>query len=322
MKKEETTHWADNKEVVKSSLPLKFTLLLIKMIPGFILRIVIYLVSFFFFLFTPKARKAARIYQHHLKEFTNGATPKVIRSYPQILSFAFCIVEKMEGWLGKIKFSQIEYQNDDIDSILDDLRRGQGCLLLTSHLGNMELMRSLNDNNEKLVGRYVPVYVIMDTKISPQFTETLNSINGKVGVNIIDSSEIGPDSMVTLMDAIEAGAMVVIAGDRTSAQNREKVIKQSFLGEEAPFPYGVFLIPFLLKAPVYYMFGMREKISIFKPNYKFHIEKSKIDFNCGRAKREEMIKECCKEFAEKLEKYAAMYPFQWYNFFNFWNMDV
>lgn len=322
MKKAETTHWADNKEVVRTNILLKFTLLLIKITPGFLLRIIIYIVSFFFYIFSPKAIKSVRLYQHNLKNFTNGTTPKVIRSYPQILSFAFCIVEKMEGWLGKIKFSQIEYQNDDIDSILDDLRRGQGALLITSHLGNMELMRSLNDNNEKLVGRYVPVYVIMDTKISPQFSETLNSINGKVGVNIIDSSEIGPDSMVTLMDAIENGAMVVIAGDRTSAQNRDKVIKQSFLGKEAPFPYGVFLIPFLLKAPVYYMFGMREKVSIFKPKYKFHIEKSQLDFNCGRAKREEMIKECCKEFAEKLEKYCAMYPFQWYNFFNFWNMDV
>lgn len=320
--KNNEVHWADGKEIVRTSFLLKFTLILLKHIPGFLIRIFIFPVSFCFYLFSIPARRQVRLYQQHLKTFSEGKCPKVIRSFPQILSFSFCIVEKMEGWLGKIKFKQIEYQNDDITNILDDLKQGKGVFIITSHLGNMELMRSLNENNRQLVGRDVPVYVVMDTKISPQFTATLNSINKNVAVNIIDSSSIGPDSMVTLMDAIEEGAMVVIAGDRTSAHNRNKIIKQSFLGEEAPFPYGVFLIPFLLKAPVYYLFGLREKISIFYPKYKFHIEKSAIDFSCGRAKREEMIKECCKEFAEKLEKYCIMYPYQWYNFFNFWNMEV
>lgn len=322
MTNEEKIHWAEEKEVVHTSFPLKLTLFLLKYTPFFLVRIIVYFVSFFFTIFVSRVRKESRLYQKRLKEFTLGKCPKIISGYLQILSFSFCIIEKMEGWLGKIKFRKIEYQNDDISLILDDLRQKKGVLLITSHLGNMELMRSLSENNQQLVGRDVPVYVIMNTKISPAFTTTLNSINNKVSVNIIDSTEIGPDSMVTLMDAIEKGALVVIAGDRTSAQNRDKIIKQSFLGKEAPFPYGVFLIPFLLKAPVYYMFGLREKISILYPKYKVYIEKSKIDFNCSRTKREENITRCCKEFVEKLEKYCQMYPYQWYNFFNFWNMEI
>lgn len=316
-------HWADEKEIVHTSLPLKFTLLLLKHIPCFLIRIFIFPVSFFFFVFSPRVRKDCRNYQKHLQHFTDvkqiTKTPKKILSYPQILSFSCCIVEKMEGWLGKIKFKQIEYQNDDIESILEDLRQNKGVFVITSHLGNMELLRSLSENNEKLVGRQVPVYVIMDTKITPSFSATLNSINNKVNVNIIDAANIGPDSMVILMEAIEKGALVVIAGDRTPSNNRDKVLKQEFLGEQANFPYGVFLIPFLLKSPVYYMFGLREKISILYPKYKVYIEKSKVDFNCSRAEREEKIKECCKEFVEKLEKFCVRYPYQWYNFFNFWN---
>lgn len=321
-KEEKKTHWADEKEVVKTNTPLKFTLLLVKHIPSWLLRLFIYPVGFFFFLFSARSRSEAHLYQKQLRTFTKGDSPRLLNSCHQIVSFAFCVVEKMEGWLGKFKFQNVEYQNDDIDNILADLREGKGVFIFTSHLGNMELLRSLSENNRQLVGRDVPVWVVMDTKVTTQFSSTLSSINEKVDFNIVDASSIGPDSMVTFMDAVENGGMVVIAGDRTSANNRDKIIKQSFLGKEAPFPYGSFLIPFLLKVPVYYLFAFRKHTSLCAPKYEFYIEKSQIDFNCGRAKREEYIKACCAEYAGKLEKFCAMYPYQWYNFFNFWNMEL
>lgn len=322
MNNEEQTHWADEAEVVKTNKPLKFTLLLVKYIPSFLVRIFIYPVSLFFFLFSSRSRHEARLYQKQLRKFTNGKCPHIISGLNQIISFSYCLIEKMEGWLGKFKFKNIEYQNDDISLILEDLKNGKGVFVFSSHLGNMELLRSLSENNRQLVGRDVPVYVIMDTKVSAQFSATLSSINKMVDFNIIDASEIGPDSMVTLMDAVENGGMVVIAGDRTSANNRDKIIKQSFLGKEAAFPYGAFLMPFLLKAPVYHLFALRKRTSIFSSKYKFYIEKSKINFECARSEREANIKACCAEYAGKLEKFCQMYPYQWYNFFNFWNMEI
>ena len=121
------------------------------------------------------ARKAAVQYQKQLREFTGRKIPPHISSYRQMLSFSLCVIEKMEGWLGKIKFDRIQYQNDDITDILDQLKAGKGALLITSHLGNMELLRSLSDYNEQLVGREVPVYVVMDMKVNNNFTETLKS---------------------------------------------------------------------------------------------------------------------------------------------------
>ena len=156
----------------------------------------------------------------------------------------------MEGWLGKIKFNKIQYHDDDITSILELLKEGKGAMLITSHLGNMELLRSLSDYNYQLVGRNVPVYVVMDTKVNSNFSETLKSVNPKVSFNVISSNEIGPDAIVTLMDAVESGALVVIAGDRTSPNSKEKNLRISFLGKDASFPYGVFLIPALMKAPL------------------------------------------------------------------------
>ena len=137
-------------------------------------------------------------------------------------------------------------------------------------------------------------------------------------MNVINASNFGPDSILLIEEQAEQGALIVAAGDRTSINNRDKSITKDFLGRKADFPYGVFLIPALLKMPVYYMFGMREKMSIFHPKYNVHIEKSSADFSCSRSDRENQIMKCCTEFVSTLEKFCVRYPYQWYNFFEFW----
>jgi len=313
------SHWSEKQEVIKTNKPLKLLLVLFKYTPGFMVRALIYPVSFFYWIFSPETRRVTTIYQKRLREFTGRNIPKRISPYKQILSFSLCVLEKMEGWLGKIKFNKIQYQNDDITSILELLKEGKGAMLITSHLGNMELLRSLSDYNQQLVGREVPVYVVMDMDVNSNFSETLKSVNPRVSFNVISSNEIGPDSIVTLMEAVENGSLVVIAGDRTASNSKEKNLRINFLGKTASFPYGVFLIPALMKVPVYFMFGLRSKLSIFNPKQNVYIEKCHTDFNCPRNERDERIVQCCGEFVARLEKYCILYPYQWYNFFDFWS---
>ena len=319
---EELIHWADEKEVVKTNKPLKLLLVLFKHLPGPVVRFLIYPVSFFYLIFSSRARDEALCFQNQLREFSGGKSPKHLSAYAQILSFSLCVLEKLQGWLGQVKFSRIEYQNDDINLLLNQLREGKGAVLLTSHLGNMELMRSLSENNTGLVGREVPVIVVMELNSTVQFNNTLMSINPKVAFNVVDVADIGIETIDRLNDGIEKGGLVILAGDRTSAHARDKVIVKKFLGKDAQFPYGTFLLPFLLKAPVYYMYGLRSRMSIFSPKYKIFIEKSKINFESkDRRERYSKIEDLCQEFVEKLEKYAMKYPYQWYNFYNFWNME-
>lgn len=320
MENPDTIHWADEKEAIKTNRPLKIILLLLKHLPGWLVRTVIYPVSFFYYIFSPRARNESYRYQKQLKKFTNGECPKKIRAYRQILSFALCVLEKMQGWLGQIEYSTVEYQNDDITPLINQLKEKKGALLIASHHGNIELMRSLSGYCSKLVGFEVPIIVVMEVATTEQFTKTLKEINGEVSHNVINSADIGPDTIVYLMEQIEKGGLVIIAGDRTSAHARDKIIVQDFLGKPAPFPYGTFLIPFLLKCPIYYMFGLRSKTSIFYPKQRLYLEKSLINTDCSREEREDNIKALCAEFSGKLEKYTKMYPYQWYNFHNFWNL--
>ena len=315
---EDKGHWSEEKEVIKSNKPLKFVLWLLKVFPSFLVHAVCYPVALFYVIFLPNIRRYARTYQKNLKAFTGGKVPKRISAYRQVLNFALCIEEKMEGWLGKVSFDRINLQNDDIGELIERLKAGKSSVIMASHLGNMELMRSMQDYITGLCGRKVPILIIMDLNISANFSKTLTEMNSGYTTNVIDASNFGPDSILRIEEQAEQGALIVAAGDRTSINKNEKTITKSFLGKETNFPYGVFLIPALLKMPVYYMFGMREKMSIFNPKYNVHIEKSTADFNCPRGERENQINVCCSEFVSKVEKYCIMYPYQWYNFFNFW----
>lgn len=311
-------HWSDEKEVVRSNKPLKLTLLLLKHLPSACVLWLIYPISFFYLIFSKRARVDARTYQKQLKEYTGGQIPVKISPYKQILSFSLCVVEKMEGWLGKFDYNRLIKHDDDLNTILEDLNRGQGALVIGSHLGNMELLRSISSMNTAGANRKVSVTALMELNGTQMFNQTLREISPNVDMNVIDSRNIGPDTICLLQDTIENGGIIFLAGDRTSATTRNRVIKEKFLGREAEFPYGIFMLASLLNAPTYYIFGLRTKNATIHPVNNIFIEKSKVDFNCKRSEREERIRELCKEYISKLEKYCKLYPYQWYNFFNFW----
>ena len=88
MTSEKTIHWADEAEAIKSNRPLKVLLFLFKIMPAFLVHSLCYPVAFFYLIFSPHARKDARLYQKQLKEFTGGKVPHRVSGYRQILNFS------------------------------------------------------------------------------------------------------------------------------------------------------------------------------------------------------------------------------------------
>lgn len=312
-------HWSDSQEVVKTNRPLKFTLLLIKFLPAFLVHLIVIPVSFFFFLCAKSARKHVENFQKQMQLYTNGETPEKINPYLTILSFALSVVEKMEGWLGKVKYGNLIRHDDDLQELISLLESGKGAFLIGSHLGNIELMRSLSSFCETGVSKKISVTTIMSMKVTSQFNNTLKEINPEVVTNVIDPDSIGPETIFALQNEVENGGLVVITADRTSAHSEKRSIKHDFLGKTADFPYGVFLIATLLKAPVYFVFGLRTKSAALFPKNGIFVEKSKIDLaGCTGREARAKIPELCGEYVTTLEKYCIKYPNQWYNFFDFW----
>lgn len=320
-KTEELLHWADEKEVISSNKPLLLVFGLMRKLPDYLVFILIYPISFFFYIFSKRGRVEAKNYQRQMKEFTGGKVPLKISPFKQILSFSLCVMEKMEGWLGNYHYNELVTHDDDLKSLQSQLEQGKGALFIGSHLGNIELLRSLSSFGENGIIRKISVTAIMELKSTEQFNRTLKEVNPNVDFQVIDPEKIGVNTIIELQEQIENGGLVVITGDRTSARSRSRIIREKFLGKDADFPYGVFVLALLLKAPTYYVFGLRTKTASLRPKYHIFVEKSKVDFERPSSKRDEKIHALCKEFVVKLEKYCVQFPYQWYNFYNFWKLE-
>lgn len=308
--------WYEQKETASSEAPLKLTLFLVRILPHWLLALLAFPVSFFYWLSCPKARAAASLFQKQLCTF---AGKKIrVNTYAQVYSFALCLVEKFEGWCGKKKFSSIIYSDDDSAELKKLLSQKKGAVLIGSHLGNSELLRSFASFGETGVPLRVGVTSIADTKTTAKFNKTLASLNLSADMELISTDQIGAGTIDYLQQKIDSGGLVVLMGDRVSSAVPGRSLKQDFLGKEAAFPYGTFLMASLIQAPIYYFFALRPKDITFSSKYDMLVKKSSVHFLPGRKNRELNLRNFSSEYAQVLQSNCLEHPFQWYNFFDFW----
>jgi predicted LPLAT superfamily acyltransferase len=228
-------------------------------------------------------------------------------------------VEKLETWSGKFSFEAIHFQDDDIQELVSDMENGKGVFLVTSHLGNIELLRGLANFNRTGVSKKVPMTAIIDMKVTANFSRMIKELNPQSSLDIIGADEIGPATAILLEEKLAAGEIVTIAGDRTSANAADNSIMIPFLGKDAPFSPGAFYLAVLMRAPVYFIFALRHKDLTLSVNYDMHVHKSSLSFECTKKERLARSSELACSYAALLECYCKEKPFQWYNFYNFWS---
>jgi predicted LPLAT superfamily acyltransferase len=107
---------------------------------------------------------------------------------------------------------------------------------------------------------------------------------------------------------------VAIAGDRTPVRTEDRVSLVPFLGHDAPFPQGPYLLAHLLECPVYLMFCLRHK-----RGYRLYFEKFAERITLPRRDKSAALGQWAACYARRLESFCLIDPFQWYNFFDFWD---
>ena len=321
--KNENRHWSRLNEQAAGYWQLKFVLFLFFIFPVTVLRIIAFPVGFFYFLFSKRARTESKRYLQKIAPLLDD--PKMSKRcgsffgpLRHIVSFSLSLIEKLQSWGGKYPLKNIHFQDDDIAELMRELEDGKGTVLVFSHLGNSELLRGLLNLGKTGVSRQIPVTAVMDKKVNAHFTRMLNELNPRSGMDIIGADEIGPQTAVLFEEKLASGEMVVIAGDITAAKSDSKDLTIPFLGKEAPFPRGVFYLAAMMKAPVYFVFSLRRKDLSLNPEYDMYVHKYPLSFDCSRKERAEKSSQMAHSFASYLEGYCKEQPFQWYNFFDFW----
>ncbi|GLS83169.1 glycosyltransferase family 2 protein [Paraferrimonas haliotis] len=265
----------------------------------------------FYYLTDANARATSTQYRQKLTEFAKSRSHSLptLSSYRHIYSFGQNMLDKLAAWGGHIGLDSLDFSDEAL--LQSVINSNEGAVILASHLGNIELCRALSGKYTELT-----INALVFTEHAETFNSVMKQVNPNSNLNLIQVTELGPDTAILLEQKLSQGEWVVIVGDRTSVTQHKRVVWQSFLGTPAPFPQGPFMLAGLLKHPVYTMFGFanNDRYDIFFEPFEQHP-------SLPRGQRQQALQQLVAKYAQRLEHYALRYPLQWYNFFDFWTCE-
>ena len=110
-----------------------------------------------------------------------------------------------------------------------------------------------------------------------------------------------------IRSALERNEIICMTGDRYIKNS--KYLTQVLLAKEARFPEGPFLLALKLKVPVLFVYVMKERNS----HYHLYARNPNV--------RYKDVNELLKSYVKNLEWILSKYPFQWFNYFDFWETN-
>ena len=305
------SHWS-NLEERGVYLGLKLMLKTYRVLgrPGF--SLILIPVILYFFLTNGTARRAsvdflARVDGHAQGRQMPGRWPARLRSIRHFTQFGEAILDKLRAWTGGLRLEDIDFENYEAFLALQE--SGRGGVLIASHLGNAEVSRALGARIPNL-----KFTVLVHTKHAKNFNRMMREENPDSTVSLIQVTEVGPETAIVLSQKIAAGEFVVIVGDRTPVGESSRSIWAPFLGRPAPFPEGPFILAAILKCPVLLIFCLKQD-----NRFRVVFEPFRDAIDMPRARRRETLEALVADYARRLEAHCLRYPYQWFNFFDFWN---
>jgi len=271
-------------------------------------RLVLYPVVLYYWLRRPEARAGSREYLARLqaRHGVFGRPPGIRLALGHFRAFAETLLDKALAFGGRFAFGTVRYEGDG--DVLRALQGGRGGLFIASHLGNLELCRTLADLRPGL-----RLSVLVHTRHAPTFNRVLERLSPQAALKLIQVTDLNPGVAALLAERVAAGEFVVIAGDRVPVSVQPRVVWAPFLGKPAPFPVGPYVLAALLRCPVFLVFCVREG-----EGYRLVFESFRDQIVLPRARREQALRELAADYAARLERQCVKAPLEWCNFFPFW----
>jgi lauroyl/myristoyl acyltransferase len=183
-----------------------------------------------------------------------------------------------------------------LQAVLQDPR---GFVAATAHLGNWELAGRLLST----YGRRI--HVLMAPEQDPAIQRFLRQKGGETDIHFItnDSKTV----FIQLLMALRRGDVVAVQMDRATGHRSDVTVP--FFGTPAVFPLGPFLLARAAQVPVLPCF------CVMRPDARYEIW---VDRAIPVAPGGE--KAALHQMVRVLERYIAMAPNQWYNFYDVWDV--
>lgn len=265
-------------------------------------RVVVYGIAAYFVLAAPAARKASR--QYLAKVLERKIT--WLDLYRHIFAFSSTIHDRV--YLLNDRHDLFDIHMSGADPLHALHARDGGLFLFGAHLGSFEVLRCLARDNPKL-----KVCIAMHPENARQVNDALTAINPRAMQDIVPLGHI--DSMLAIHRKIGEGAMIGILADR--AVGSDQYISVPFFGIPAHFPTGPFRMAAMLRHPVYFMAGLYLGGNRYDIHFELLADFSDLD-HAEAGARDLAITSAVQKYVSILERHCRQAPFNWFNFYNFW----
>lgn len=259
---------------------------------------ILYFVAAYFCFFALSSSKS--IYYYLNKRLKYPRFKSIFKIFQSYYIFGQTIIDKVAISSGlRNKFT---YEFDGVELINETLKEKKGGILISAHLGNFEIAEHFFGELEENAAISLLTTDIEHTAIK----NYLDSVTSKSNIKFIFIKE-DLSHIFQINAALARNEIVCITGDRYFEGS--KYLTQDLLGQEARFPSGPFMLASRLKVPVLFVYVMKET------NTHYHLYARK-----AKSKHRD-AKELLKEYTESLQWMLDKYPLQWFNYFDFWNVN-
>jgi len=229
--------------------------------------------------------------------------------YRHFLCFSTTVLDRV--YLMADRFSRFDVQTVGLEALSDARSQGRGVLVLSAHLGSFDALRVMSLRNPD-----VSIRILLDVGQNAALSEMLNELNPKLASTIIDARRPGPALVLDMHQALETNAIVSTLADRLRPGN--PAIVANFLGSPAAFPASPWLFASALHVPVVLAFGLYRGGN----RYELHFERFELQMPRDRRARGAAVAAVVQRFADRLEHFARLAPYNWFNLYDFWDASL
>jgi predicted LPLAT superfamily acyltransferase len=262
-------------------------------------RVVLHLIACYFLLFAPASRRASRDYLRRAL----GRPPRWRDLYRHFFTFAATIHDRV--YLVNRRFKLFDFEVHGEDTLRRLLAGGKGLFLMGAHLGSFEAIRAIGRKETDL-----RVAMVMHQENAQKINAMLAAINPEAVQDIIGLGHV--DSMLRVRERLDEGGIVGMLADRTPGDDTVSPVQ--ILGTNANLPSGPFRIAALLRRPVIFMTGLY----LGGNRYAIHFDPLADFSSVARGQRDAAVEAAVARYAALLDHYCRTAPYNWFNFFDFW----
>jgi predicted LPLAT superfamily acyltransferase len=263
-------------------------------------RLLLLPITLYFVITAHSARRTSYEYLKRLR----GESARWWHVFRHFHCFAATILDRVYLLRGEFERFGIAVHGKEI--LHRQIETCKGTILLGSHLGSFEVLRALG-----VMQRSVPLKVLMDPLHNQNITRFFDALNPVVAGTVIAPDR--PDTLIKVKESLDAGCFIGMLGDRVSGG--DKTTQCQFLNAPATFPAGPVLLAAMMRCPVILFFGLYRGGN----SYDIYFEHFADEIALDREHRAENVQFWMQRYAGRLEHYARLAPYNWFNFYSFWD---